>query len=132
MILATDAPLLDYQLARLARRAVHGLARTGAISRNSSGDFALAFSTANRIPRRSFFGTGTYALRSVEQFDINPLFEAAAEAVEEAIVNALFAAEDMAGRDDVQVAALPLGPTLDLLERHGRLFDPEPAAVHSR
>ncbi|MDX1644362.1 MAG: P1 family peptidase [Thermoanaerobaculia bacterium] len=121
MIVATDAPLLDYQLARLARRAVHGLAKTGAISRNSSGDFALAFSTARRIRSKEFWGSGSYRMRSVEQFDLNPLLEAAAEAVEEAIVNALFVAEDMVGRDDIVVRALPLGPTLALLERHGRL-----------
>ncbi len=112
---------------------MHGLAKTGAISRNSSGDFAVAFSTTNRIPRRSFFGSATYALRSVEQFGLNPLFEAAAEAVEEAIVNALFAAEDMLGRDDVEIRALPLAPTLELLESHGRLFDPErPIDAESR
>lgn len=121
MVLATDAPLADYQLARVARRAVHGLAKTGSISSNSSGDFALAFSTARRIPQGEFWGADSYRLESIEQFDINPLFEAAAEAVEESIVNALFMAEGMVGRDGVRIPALPIGPTLELLERQGRL-----------
>ncbi len=125
IVLATDAPLLPHQLARLARRAVHGLAKTGSISSNSSGDFALAFSTANPVARRDFWTGDGYELGSVEQFDIQPLFEGAAEAVEEAIVNALFMADDMIGRDGVKAWALPLERALESLERHGRLFEPE-------
>ena len=122
MLVATDLPLFDYQLDRLARRAVHGLARTGSISSNSSGDFTLAFSTANRIPRRQFWAGDSYRLRGIDQYDIAPLFEAAAEATEEAIVNALFMATDMAGRDGHRVFALPLARTLEIMARHGRLF----------
>ena len=121
MIVATDVPLLDHQLDRVSRRAVHGLAKTGSISSNSSGDFALAFSTANRIPRRQYWDGETYELRSLEQFEINPVFEACAEAVEEAVVNALFMATDMDGRDGNRVHALPLDRTLECLARHGRL-----------
>lgn len=122
MVIATDAPLLDYQLDRVARRAVHGLAKTGSISSNSSGDFALAFSTANRIPRREFWRGETYPLRGIDQFAIEPLLQGAAEATEEAIINALFMATDMEGRDGNRVFALPLARTLDILDRHGRLF----------
>lgn len=121
MIIATDAPLLAHQLQRLARRATHGLARTGSISSNSSGDFTLAFSTGNRIPRESFYRGDGYALQSVEQFQIFPYFEAASEAVEEAILNALCMAEDMTGINDNFVPALPLTRTLEILHRHGRL-----------
>lgn len=121
MIIATDAPLLAHQLQRLARRATHGLARTGSISGNSSGDFTLAFSTANRIPREAFYRGRGYALQSVEQFHISPYFEAASEAVEEAIINALCMAEDMTGINDNFVPALPLTETLEILRRHGRL-----------
>jgi len=121
MIIATDAPLLAHQLQRLARRATHGLARTGSISNNSSGDFTLAFSTANRIPRESFYRGAGYTLQSVEQFHIRPYFEAASEAVEESIINALCMAEDMTGINDNFLPALPLTETLEILRRHGRL-----------
>ena len=121
MIIATDAPLLAHQLQRLARRATHGLARTGSISSNSSGDFTLAFSTGNRIPRAAFYRGATYRMQSVEQFNIFPCLEAAAEAVEEAIINALCMAEDMTGINNNFVPALPLNETLEILRRHGRL-----------
>jgi D-aminopeptidase len=122
MVLATDVPLLDYQLDRVARRAVHGLAKTGSISSNSSGDFALAFSTANPMPRDRFWQSGELELRSIDQVDIQPVLEAAAEATEEAVINALFMATDMEGRDGHRVFALPLSRTLEILERHHRLF----------
>ena len=76
MVLATDAPLLPHQLARMARRAVHGLARTGGVSWNSSGDFALAFSTGNRIRRAALVGNEPVGLLSLDQGDLDPLFEA--------------------------------------------------------
>lgn len=121
MVIATDAPFLSHQLDRLSRRATHGLARTGSISGNSSGDFTLAFSTANRIPRSAFHvGTG-YQLRSVEQFGIGPALEAVSEATEEAVINALFMAESMTGIDGNFVPALPLTPMLEILRRHGRV-----------
>ncbi|MGB5294024.1 MAG: P1 family peptidase [Thermoanaerobaculia bacterium] len=125
MIVATDAPLLDYQLNRLARRAGHGLAKTGSISGNSSGDFTLAFSTANPIARRDFWTGETYSQRSVDETEFYPLLEAASEATEEAIVNALFLATDMEGRDGSKVFALPLDRTLEIMQRHHRLFPPE-------
>jgi D-aminopeptidase len=121
MIVATDAPLLAHQLQRLARRATHGLARTGSISSNSSGDFTLAFSTGNRIPRESFYRGPGYTLQSVEQFNIFPYLEAASEAVEEAIINALCMAEDMTGINGNFVPALPLTRTLEILRQYGRL-----------
>jgi D-aminopeptidase len=127
MIVATDAPLLDYQLTRLARRAGHGLAKTGSISGNSSGDFTLAFSTANPVPRRDFWRGDTYTQQSIDQTEIYPLLEAASEATEEAIVNALFMATDMVGRDGSEVFALPLARTLEILKRYHRLFPAEGA-----
>lgn len=122
MVVATDAPLLDYQLDRVARRAVHGLAKTGSTSSNSSGDFTVAFSTSNRIPRRRFWTGGGYELRTLEQFDIDTVLTAAAEATEEAIINALFMAEDMTGVDGHKIYALPIDRTLEIMERHHRLF----------
>jgi len=122
MIVATDVPLLDYQLERVARRAVHGLAATGSTSNNSSGDFTLAFSTTNPIARRTFWGAERYTLAMQDQFDLEPILIATAEATEEAIVNALFMATDMVGRDDHKVFALPIDRTLSIMERHLRLF----------
>jgi D-aminopeptidase len=127
MILATDAPLLSHDLDRLARRAVHGLAKTGSVSGNSSGDIALAFSTGNSIERDAFWNGDGYALAAIQQADIQPLFEAAAEAVEEAVINALFMATDMEGRDDHRVYALPIPRTLEIMRRHRRLFATAPA-----
>jgi len=124
MIIATDAPLLPHELDRLARRAVHGLSKTGSVSGNSSGDIALAFSTGHPIARDAFWKGDGYALGSIEQFDIQPLFEAAAEAVEEAVINALFMATDMDGVDGHRVYALPIPRTLDIMRAHGRLFAP--------
>jgi D-aminopeptidase len=129
MILATDAPLLPHQLDRLARRAVHGLARTGSISSNSSGDIAFAFSTGNAIERAAFWSGSTFELGSIEQFDIQPLFEAAAECVEEAIINALFMATAMEGVDRHRVYALPIPRTLEIMRRHRRLFPPRERAA---
>jgi D-aminopeptidase len=122
MIVATDAPLLDYQLDRIARRAGMGLAKTGSISSNSSGDFVMAFSTSNRIPANEFWNGNTHELRSIEQFDIQPLFQATSEATEEAIINALFMATDMVGVNGHKVYALPIDRTLKIMERHRRLF----------
>ena len=125
MVVATDAPLLDFQLDRVARRSVHGLAKTGSTSSNSSGDFTIAFSTANPIPRRSFWNGSGYELQTLEQFDLNPLLAAVAEATEEAIINALFMAEDMTGVDDHKIRALPIDRTLEIMKRHHRLFPVE-------
>ena len=131
IIIATDAPLLDYQLNRIAKRASMGLSKTGTGSRNSSGDFALAFSTANKIDRSDFWKGKTYKLNSIEQFDIQPLFNATSEATEEAIINALFMATDMVGRDNHKVYALPIDQTLRIMERYHRLFPAEEKKVAS-
>jgi D-aminopeptidase len=128
MIIATDAPLLAHELDRLARRAVHGLSKTGSVSGNSSGDIALAFSTGNPIERDAFWKGDGYAQGSIEQFDIQPLFEATAEAVEEAVINALFMATDMDGVAGHRVYALPLPRTLDIMRAHRRLFAPAGAS----
>jgi D-aminopeptidase len=97
VVLATDAPLTSRQLARVARRAAAGLARTGSVYAHGSGDFALAFSTAAAYP----------PFLADEGELLNPFFAAAADAVEEAVLRALFAAETMVGRDGHRVLALP-------------------------
>jgi D-aminopeptidase len=95
VILATDAPLDHRQLRRVATRAAAGIGRTGSYYGHGSGDIALAFSTASTVPHRS-----TEAMRDVRvlnELELDPLFEAAAEATEQAIVDALFAAETVTG-----------------------------------
>lgn len=105
VIIATDAPLLADQCRRLARRATVGLARVGGVGYDSSGDIFLAFSTGNDVPADP---PVIPAFRSVPHQHINPLFDAVAEATEEAILNALTAAETMHGFQGRVVHALPL------------------------
>jgi L-aminopeptidase/D-esterase-like protein len=117
IVLATDAPLLPHQLKRLARRASLGLGRAGSTSSNGSGDLFIAFSTAN--PESA--GTrAPAAITSLPNDRMNPLFLAAVQATEEAIVNALVAAETMTGADGRTVPALPHDPLRELLRRYNR------------
>ncbi|MFL9925804.1 P1 family peptidase [Herbaspirillum lusitanum] len=95
MILATDAPLDARQLGRLATRAAAGLARTGSVYGHGSGDIALAFSTAQQIEA----GAASMQLSLLQDQVLDPLFYAAADSVEQAILNALYAAESVSGRD---------------------------------
>jgi D-aminopeptidase len=104
VIVATDAPLLADQCTRLARRATVGLARVGGTASNGSGDIFLAFSTANRVPLRA---TAPVAVATLPADAMTPLFNATAEAVEEAIWNALCAAETMTGHRGRIVHAIP-------------------------
>ncbi|RKE37686.1 L-aminopeptidase DmpA [Paraburkholderia sp. BL23I1N1] len=119
--LATDAPLLPHQCEQIARRASIGLARVGGGTEYSSGDIFIAFSVGNRsIPAADYGKAGepVISVRSVNLDFISPLFVAAAEAVEEAILNALVAAEDMEGRG-VHVPALGAARLLKALEQVG-------------
>jgi D-aminopeptidase len=105
IVIATDAPLLPEQCRRLARRATIGLARTGGAGFNSSGDIFLAFSTGNHYPADEH---GVIDLKMLPHAVFDPLIEATAEAVEESILNALTAAEDMRGYRGRSVRALPI------------------------
>lgn len=104
LVLATDAPLDARQLGRLARRAGAGLARTGSDYGHGSGDIALAFSTAYRLPQQAGEAMPAVAMRHEARLD--PLFQAAAEACEQAIVKALFVATTVQGRDGRRRIAL--------------------------
>ena len=124
VVLATDAPLDARQLGRLARRAALGLARTGTYSGHGSGDLAIAFSTADRIPLRAPEPIRTVRVLAEESRALDGLFLAAVESVEEAVINALFRARTMVGRDGHRREALPLEPTLVILRRHGVIRAP--------
>jgi len=121
IVVATDAPLLPHQLERLARRAALGLARTGAVAGNGSGDLFLAFSIANPHAGDS---EGVAALTMLPNDRMDALFEATVGATEEAIVNALVAARTMTGFRGRTVMALPHERLREILQRHGRLATP--------
>lgn len=114
VVLATDAPLLSDQCRRLAQRATLGLARTGGIGYTFSGDIFLAFSTGNHLRRQA----GPATVQTLPVDEINPLFEATAEAVEEAILNALVAAETMVGQSGHTAHALPLDEMQRVMAKH--------------
>jgi len=111
VVLATDAPLLPIQCQRLARRATIGLARAGGIGNNGSGDIFVAFSTANELA-----ATGNvHSVKMLAPDLLTPLFQAAAEATEEAILNALCGAESMTGYQERTAHALPLDAVRSLV-----------------
>ena len=118
IVVATDAPVLPHQLKRLARRATMGLARTGSTSGNSSGDIFIAFSTANPDAAG---GSAMRSLKMVPNDQMNPLFEATAQATEEAIVNAMVGAETMTGVNGHKVTALPHRELREALKKYNRL-----------
>jgi D-aminopeptidase len=118
IVVATDAPLLPHQLKRLARRASLGLARTGSVSGNGSGDLFLAFSTAN--PGAANPAEPTRSVQTVPNDRMDALFSATVQAVEEAIVNALVANQSMTGRDGHRVEALPHDRVRELLKKYNR------------
>jgi D-aminopeptidase len=121
MVVATDAPLSSRNLKRLARRAMLGLARTGGISSNGSGDYVIAFSTATRL-RVPYRMDSPLLKREVLHNDaMSPLFMAVIEATEEAILNSLFQGENMTGRDGKIVQALPLKKVMAILKKYARV-----------
>jgi L-aminopeptidase/D-esterase-like protein len=118
IVIATDAPLLPHQLERVAKRAALGVGRMGGLGENSSGDIFLAFSTANP---RAAADTGLAQVTMLPNDRINPIFEATVQATEEAIVNAMIAAETMTGADSVRSYALPHERLRAILRKYNRL-----------
>ena len=119
IVVATDAPLDARNLERLAARALVGLARTGATMTNGSGDYVIAFSTAAEV-RRDPRARAPATIRDLPNEATSGLFQAVAEATEEAILNSLFRATTTTG-NGMTVDALPLDRTLEILRRHGAL-----------
>ena len=120
VVLATDAPLIPLQCQRLARRATTGLSWVGGIGANGSGDIFIAFSTGNHIGQNDRISS----VNMLAPDAMTSLFQAAAEATEEAILNAMCMAETMSGRDGRTIHALPL----DLLQEVMRRYRPSNAA----
>src|SRR5215208_6792149 len=118
VVIATDAPLLPHQLKRLARRAALGVARNGGIGGNSSGDIFIAFSTANSGAAKN---AGTVGLQMLPNDLIHPLFAATVQATEEAIINAMVAAETMTGVNGNTVYAIPHDRLREVMKKYNRL-----------
>lgn len=116
VIVATDAPLDSRNLKRLAKRALLGIARTGGFYSNSSGDYAIAFSTAPGLRILQNSPSPTQKIEILQNSRMSPLFMAAAEAAEEAILNSLFKAQPMQGMDGHKVEALPLDKLKKIME----------------
>lgn len=119
IVVATDAPLSDRNLTRLARRSLAGLARTGASMSNGSGDYAIAFSTNKDVRRTPTRRDRVAAFRELPNDKISPLFQATIEVTEEAIYNSLFKATTMSGYEGRIVEALPLERVKQLMRRYG-------------
>jgi L-aminopeptidase/D-esterase-like protein len=120
VVIATDAPLLPHQLKRLAKRASLGMARTGSLGGNGSGDIFLAFSTAN--PNAALGDReGLAAIQALSNNFIDPILMASAYATEEAIVNSMVAAEDMSGYRGVRAKALPHKKLVEVMKLYNRV-----------
>jgi D-aminopeptidase len=120
VVVATDAPLLAHQLKRLTRRVTLGLGRDGSVSGNGSGDIFIAFSTANS---GAAFADHVVDLKMLPNEKIEPLFAATVQATEEAIINAMVAAETMTGIDNHKVIALPHDRLRAVMKKYNRLVE---------
>jgi D-aminopeptidase len=118
IVVATDAPLSDRNLGRLATRALAGLARTGSVMSNGSGDYVIAFSTHPAVRRR--YGAARLATSELANDEMTGLFQGAIEATEEAIYNSLFAATTVTARSG-SVEAIPVTEVRRIVEEHGML-----------
>jgi D-aminopeptidase len=117
IVVATDAPLDARNLQRLAKRAFMGLARTGGIASNGSGDYVIAFSTAPTLRVPHNYTSPVLETPVLMNDEMSPLFAAAIEATEEAIINSLFKAETVTGKDNRTIRALPIDEVLKLMEK---------------
>ena len=119
IVLATDAPLSDRNLERIARRAFLGIARTGSAMSNGSGDFSVSFCTSPDVRRTGDRRAHPAAIVDLPNDQMSPLFEAAVEATEEAVINSLFAATSIDGSGH-HVDALPVDQVIKLYRRARR------------
>ncbi|MDY7232452.1 P1 family peptidase [Hyalangium rubrum] len=116
VVVATDAPLLSHQLERIARRVPLGISRMGGLGEDSSGDIFLAFSTQTTLAAEAPVST----VSMLANDRMNPLFEATVQATQEAILNAMLAAETMTGADGIRVFAMPQDRLMEALKKYGR------------
>ena len=116
IVVATDAPLSDRNLRRLASRGMMGLGRTGSSASNGSGDYVLAFSTAESVRRG--FDAAQLQTTELANEQMSAVFQASVDAVEESVYNALFMATTVSGNGQM-VEAIPLDKVREVLQRHG-------------
>ncbi|MDW7694395.1 P1 family peptidase [Flammeovirgaceae bacterium SG7u.111] len=121
MVVATDAPLDARNLKRLAKRAMLGLGKTGGIASNGSGDYVIAFSTNENLRMPYSSEKSTYEATLLRNEEMSPLFLGAIEATEEAIINSLFVAKSVTGRDGHKAEELPVEKVLELMNKYNRL-----------
>jgi D-aminopeptidase len=126
VVIATDAPLDAHQLRRIAARVPMGLARVGGFASNGSGDYTIAF-TANPLCRVPNEARGTRSVTVLADDGLSPLFLAAVESTEEAVLNSLFAATTTRGFEGHIVEALPIDRVLEILRQHRALAAPAPS-----
>jgi len=119
LVAATDAPLLPYQLKKIAKRVALGLAQTGAISGTTSGDIILAFSTANKISRNK--SSSFHSIKAINDFWITPFYQATVESTQEAIINALTSAETTVGRENNTAYGIPLDQVQQIMKKYLRI-----------
>lgn len=118
IVVATDAPVDARNLERMAKRAIMGLAKTGGIGSNGSGDYVIAFSTAPQLRIRHEIKERTETVTLLRNDAMSPLFMAVIEATEEAIINSLFAAETISGKEGHTIKALPKEEVIKILKKH--------------
>lgn len=118
IVVATDAPVDARNLERIANRAIMGLARTGGIGSNGSGDYVIAFSTHPQLRVKHDSKESIEAIQVLRNDAMSPLFMAVIEATEEAIINSLFAAETMTGKEGHSIKALPKEEVIKILKKH--------------
>ncbi|MYE68835.1 MAG: hypothetical protein F4237_02175, partial [Gemmatimonadetes bacterium] len=116
IVVATDAPLSERNLERVARRAIMGLSRTGSFASNGSGDYVIAFSTAEGVRRRP--GEDVRSVSDLSNERMSAIFQATLEATEEAVYNSMFKAVAVSSRWGTR-EALPIEATVDVLRRYG-------------
>lgn len=121
IVVITDAPIGSRNLERMAKRAMLGLAKTGGIASNGSGDYVIALSTAKENLINTTNDLAYHKLKELKNGKVTPLFLATIEATEEAIINSLFAAKDMKGRNNHNIKALPIEDILGIMKKHNRI-----------
>lgn len=121
IVVMTDAPLDARNLERLAKRAIMGLAKTGGIASNGSGDYVIALSTAKQNLISDSDASKLYKTEVLRNEDISPLFMATIEATEEAIINSLFAAKTMIGHEGHKIESIPIDKVINIMKKYGKI-----------